>query len=149
MAQAPNSNRCDCQVETQSSDTLPGPRAGAKRTIPSEPQPEAKRRERRNSTNYSLYKAPPSLLNITGGAVTTTSKDDTPELAHQEKEGRWRTGGESNCGQDLQDRPESANRSPYTDITISPFLDPQGYEEIPSARVTDMLTLLRLDGTSP
>jgi hypothetical protein len=134
--QSPNSR-------TQSSDTLPRPRAGTKHSIPSEPQPEAKRGKCRNSTSCS---SPDLQRNTRTPAPVATSKDNTPKLVQQEAEEIQCTGGESSYyGQYLQDWPKSANRSLCTDTMINSIPDPQGSEQISDVRIIDMLALLKLD----
>jgi hypothetical protein len=141
-----DSNRCDCRVKALSSDTQQRPRAGAKHTIPSEPQPEPKRGKRQNSTASSLLKASPNPLRGTN-TTAVTPKDGTPESVHREAEGGQCTTSESRGYDQHRDWPESAKRNTYTDTTISSPSDPLSSEEISGVHITDMLGLLRLDGT--
>jgi hypothetical protein len=147
--QPPNLNQYDSPDVTLSSDALQSHRVGAKHTIPGEPQPELKRGKHQSSTNCSLHKTPPSLQESTGrAAISVISKDDTSKLVQQGIEEMRLTGSEFNYrNQYPQHRPELANRSLYTDTMISSFPDPQGYEEISSVRIIEMLALLRLNGT--
>ena len=143
--QASDSSRCDCRAKVLSSDTQQRPHAGAKHTIPSEPQPEAKRGKRQNSTACPLPKASP---NLPRGVNTTavTSKDSSPESVHQEAEEELRTSESRGCDQ-YRDWPELAKRNTYNDTTISSPSDPLSSEEISGVHIIDMLGLLRLDGT--